>query len=381
MIKNERLNYVLEILNRNNDIDSDERMMANAIAYKLLGRELNENNDDINKNDMNVLPKFDYSQLVYNAAQMNMLWDTNYYQINATGGIVKKLIKKIIKKMVSPVIAPLFEKQREFNAVTVRAMNCLKDNTRSIEKVAEIVNHHNSHLNDLLEKDVNDKGYMTIDYEKFQQRFRKLDDVKKSFQPYLELLKCKNNIIDLGCGRGEVLELLKENGIHAIGVEQYIPFVEMCRKKGLIVKESDIIDFLDTLNSDSVDCFFASQVVEHLNIADFIALCEQTYDKLMVGGYFIAETPNPLCLSIYRDSFYIDPTHNRPIHPEFFKFLLEEIGFKHVDVIYTEASKIPYRLPLLDGSNINNLEEFNDGINCITDMLFGSRDYAVIATK
>lgn len=81
------------------------------------------------------------------------------------------------------------------------------------------------------------------------------------------------------------------------------------------------------------------------------------------------------------NSFYLDPSHNKPVHPKTMEYYLRKAGFSEVEILFTEASRSGYRLPLLSGKGVDNLEEFNNGINLVTDLLFGSQDYAVIAKK
>jgi O-antigen chain-terminating methyltransferase len=87
-------------------------------------------------------------------------------------------------------------------------------------------------------------------------------------------------------------------------------------------------------------------------------------------------------LSTFTNSFYLDMSHVKPVHPETMRFLLSYYGFKDVDVLYSEKSKIPYDLPLLEGdSSIHNLVEFNNGINLLNGLIFGYQDYAFAGRK
>ena len=124
-----------------------------------------------------------------------------------------------------------------------------------------------------------------------------------------------------------------------------------------------------------------SQVVEHLTTDQILSLCNLTYKKLQSNSYIIIETPNPTSLSIYTNWFYVDPSHIKPIHPKTLEYFLKKAGFNDIQVVYTEQSKVGYRLPLLDSQNINNISDFNDGINLLSDIIFGSQDYAIIARK
>ncbi len=221
-----------------------------------------------------------------------------------------------------------------------------------------------------------------IDYFKFENHFRgNRKNIKNSQKMYLPYFQGKNNVLDLGCGRGEFLELLQENDVNARGVDIYPDFVEYCQYKGLNTIEADAIPYINQLENESVDGIFSAQLVEHLTADQIISLCNIAYQKLKKGCYFVIETPNPSSLSIYMNSFYLDPSHVKPIHPKAMEYFLKEAGFKETDVIYTEQSKVDYKLPLLRGNQIENLAEFNDGINFLSDIIWGSQDYAIIAKK
>ena len=230
---------------------------------------------------------------------------------------------------------------------------------------------------------VNDQNtYQSIDYFDFENHFRGIrQNIKDSQRDYLKYFKDKKNVLDLGCGRGEFLELLKESNINAIGVDLYKDFVDYCNFKNLKAINDDIIRYLEDLNDESIDGIMCSQVVEHLTTDQILSLCNLTYKKLQSNSYIIIETPNPTSLSIYTNWFYVDPSHIKPIHPKTLEYFLKKTGFNDIQVIYTEQSKVGYRLPLLDSQNINNISDFNDGINLLSDIIFGSQDYAIIARK
>lgn len=224
--------------------------------------------------------------------------------------------------------------------------------------------------------------YEKIDYVDFEHHFRGTrKSVTQKLLWYLPYFNGKQNVLDLGCGRGEFLELMRKNGIGARGVDTYEDFVDYCRFRGLDVIQEDAIEYMGKIPDETLDGIYMGQLVEHLATEQLLFLCSSAYKKLQKNGICVIETPNPTCLSIYTQSFYIDPSHYKPVHPKTLEYLLKKAGFRHVSVIYTEESKTPYKLPSLIGSEISNLQEFNDGINLLSDILFGSQDYAVIATK
>ena len=224
--------------------------------------------------------------------------------------------------------------------------------------------------------------YQEIDYFEFENHFRgSRADIKQRQSMYLPYFEGKSNVLDLGCGRGEFLEILKENGIKAIGVDLYEKYVDFCKFQGLNVKHDDAIRFLETVENESIGGIFSAQLIEHLQYDQILQLCHLAYMKLENGGCLILETPNPMTLSTYLNSFYIDPSHNKPIHPKTLEYFLKKEGFSKVEILFTDCSKSGYRLPLLSCSGSQNLEEFNDGINLLSDILFGSENFTTVAWK
>lgn len=222
--------------------------------------------------------------------------------------------------------------------------------------------------------------YSIIDYEDFENHFRgSCETIKKRQKEYLPYFKNKKNVIDLGCGRGEFLELMKENGVNASGVDLYNPFVEQCQKKGLKVQHGDALHFLE--QCDTIDGIFVGQLVEHMKISQILQLCQKAYQRLEKDGILIIETPNPMSLAIFTHAFYIDPSHNKPIHPLTLQYLLNKAGFQKVEILFTENSKLNEKIPDLRVGNMDNIREFNESMNKIAKLLYGSQDYAVIAIK
>lgn len=223
--------------------------------------------------------------------------------------------------------------------------------------------------------------YGEIDYLAFENAFRgSEEEIRKNQESYLPYLAGKQNVLDIGCGRGEFLELLQQNSITATGVDTYPVFVEMCEEKGLQAKCMDGIAYLASLPDNSLGAVTAFQVAEHLPTGALVRLVELAQQKLEIGGVLILETPNPTNLSTFTNAFYVDPSHTKPVHPATLAYFADMAGFRQVDTIFTETSRPDYRLPLLH-AQAENLAEFNDGLYVLNEKLFGSQDYAVIAVK
>lgn len=223
-------------------------------------------------------------------------------------------------------------------------------------------------------------NYDDIDYFDFENHFRgSIESIKKSQEAYLRFFRDKKRVLDIGCGRGEFLSLMQDNGIPAEGVDIYEPYTEYCNMKGLKASCGDGAAFL--AGTEGVDGIFVGQVVEHLKPHQIIQLCNTAYERLQEGGCIVIETPNPTSLSIYTNAFYIDPSHIKPVHPLTMQYYLEKAGFKDIEMIYTENSRPPFEIPALKCESGENTEEFNRAMKKVSDMIFGSQDYAVVATK
>ena len=222
--------------------------------------------------------------------------------------------------------------------------------------------------------------YEDIDYFDFENHFRgSIESIKKAQEFYLKYFSGRKKVVDIGCGRGEFLMLMQENGITAEGVDIYEPYTDYCNMKGLKATCGDGSDFL--AKTEGVDGIFVGQVVEHLKPHEIIHLCNTAYDRLEEGGCIIIETPNPTSLSIYTNAFYIDPSHIKPVHPLTMQYYLEKAGFKDIEIIFTENSKPPFAIPELKCESAENTVEFNAAMKRVSDMIFGSQDYAVVAVK
>ena len=164
-----------------------------------------------------------------------------------------------------------------------------------------------------------------FDYARFEERFRGEEGyVSKNQEFYLPYLEGAERVLDLGCGRGELLKLLADRGVQVVGADLDPEALAACREKGLTVEEADLFDFLARQPDASCGGIVCAHVVEHLPPLGLPPLMDLAHAKLKPGGIFALETPNPRCLAIFAGDFYLDPTHQRPVPPPLLDFLLRE---------------------------------------------------------
>jgi SAM-dependent methyltransferase len=223
-----------------------------------------------------------------------------------------------------------------------------------------------------------------FDYFGWEERFRgSEEDIKVRQQAYLGYFKGQNDILDIGCGRGEFLELLGQAGIKGKGVDLDLDMVLHCREKGLDVVHDDGLAYLDSLPEETLGGIFGAQVVEHLESKQIIEMVQLCRRKLRSGGILVLETPNPKCLVIFAESFYTDFSRIKPIHPEAMKFLFESTGFLNIELKFSAPVESSKRISSFPAPNIlgTTSEMFNRSLEQLNELLYGFRDYAVIGRK
>jgi len=208
-----------------------------------------------------------------------------------------------------------------------------------------------------------------FDYGRFAERFRGGEEYVKAGQEfYRPYFTGRQNVLDIGCGRGEFLEMMREMDVPARGIDLSEESVATCRAKGLDAGIADLYDYLAGLPEASFDGIFCAQVVEHLPPERLPEMVKLAASRLTRGGVIAIETPNPECLAIFATHFYLDPTHTRPVPHPLLAFYLEEFGVGLIEV--HKLSPAVESMPSLASLP----EDFRGAF-------FGGLDYTIIGRK
>ena len=227
-------------------------------------------------------------------------------------------------------------------------------------------------------------------YLEFEDRFRgSREDIQRRLAEYVPLFEGAGPVLDVGCGRGELLGLLRDRGIDARGIDINDEMVAACRARGLTADRSDALAFLSSQPDGSLGGLIAIQVVEHLEPGYLLRLIDAAQQKLKPGAPLVFETINAACWAAFFDSYIRDFTHAHPLHPDTLRYLVQAGGFAKVDIRYlapiadhdklalvkvlNERDATPTVLELVDG--------LNDHANRLNSQLFTYRDYAIIARR
>lgn len=227
-------------------------------------------------------------------------------------------------------------------------------------------------------------------YLELERRYRGTEEEIREriggYLPYLQGLPGGAPVLDLGCGRGEALALLRDQGIAGRGADASARMVQLCRERGLAAEEGDLFEVLAGTADGSLGGVVSFHVIEHLPAAALDRLVRLAYRALRPGGVLILETPNPLSIVVAARNFWLDPTHVRPVHPESLKLMYELAGFEPVERLDLRPFPAVERLPEIDLAPLpEEQRRLADQVNRLRDrldeLLFGYQDFGMVGRK
>ncbi|MDP1571699.1 MAG: class I SAM-dependent methyltransferase, partial [Vicinamibacterales bacterium] len=230
-------------------------------------------------------------------------------------------------------------------------------------------------------------------YVGFEDRFRGSEvEIRARLADFVPYFAGHTDVLDIGCGRGEFLDLLREAGIAARGLDLNPEMVEVCRARGLEAAAGDALGYLARLPDASLGGLIAVQVVEHLEPDYLTRLLQAAYDKLRPGAPLVLETINPACWVAFFESYIRDLTHVRPVHPDTLQYLLHASGFSQVEIVYrapiaeeARLERVPARAEHVgheSGDPLTGLVgAFNRNMDRLNARMFTFQDYAAIGKR
>jgi SAM-dependent methyltransferase len=221
-------------------------------------------------------------------------------------------------------------------------------------------------------------------YTAFENRYRgDREEIRERLASYADLFTGLGPVADLGCGRGEFLDALRDRDIEGVGVESNANAVQECRSRGLDVREGDLLAFLRERKKESLGGVFAAQVAEHLPPHVLQALLVEAHRVLRPGGLLLLETVNPRSVTGLLEVYNRDLTHERPLHPDTLRFLAAAAGFTDVRVEMKSEVEPSSRLQpvAVDGLPARAAETLNENVARLNALLYGPLEYALLARR
>lgn len=346
-------------------------------------------------------------------------------------GLLLAPLKSVLRRLMRWYVEPAFAQQRDFNAGALKALDELSERIDLVggelsERIDSVSDELAANADELrgaiqLMRDALDRADASLaelderllrverrvrrpqepaagqaiadepaspsaeepDYFAFESRMRGSSELIRDRQAvYVDEFRDAAPVLDIGCGRGEFLSLLRDAGVEGRGIDLDPDMVAHCRDEGLDVELADAVAFLSGLGDGSLGGIFCAHVLEHLDARQLFRLLELAVAKLRPGGRFVAETPNPLSL-VALANFSADLSHNRPLHPATLSFLARQAGFREVTVHFTSEPPPDERLrlvPLPAQPVFADAQKLLDAdVNRLNDVVFGPQDYAVLA--
>jgi O-antigen chain-terminating methyltransferase len=305
------------------------------------------------------------------------------------GGGPKGLVKRILRKLMRWYVEPLAADQRVYNSSLLKLVDALSEradiSAAANERAQQLLRELEERLT-RVERRGGSAGVapaqpVTVaaqpaaaalpDYFAFESRMRgSVEAIRERQRRYVDDLRAAAPVLDVGCGRGELLQLLREAGVEARGIDADADMVAYAQGEGLEVEQADLVEYLERQEDGSLGGIFMGQVVEHLPPGVLVRALELAAAKLRGGGALVAETINPLSPLALRH-YFADLTHAQPLVPETLELLAQQSGFAETEIRYLNepADRLSEPDDPVIAANVRRLNE----------LLFAPLDYALVA--
>ena len=303
----------------------------------------------------------------------------------------KAFVKRVLRKLMRWYVEPVASDQRIFNDAMLKLFDALSERADSAAAGRDRAERLLRELEERLtrvERRERTGGAQSVaapatvaahpaaaalpDYFAFESRMRgSVEGIRERQRPYVDDFREHEPVLDIGCGRGELVGLLNDAGVSARGIDADADMVAYAQGEGLDVQQADVVAYLAALDDGTLGGVFMGQVVEHLPPAVLVRTLELCASKLRPGGVLIAETINPLSPLALRN-YYADLTHAQPLVPETLELLSRQAGFAATEIRFLNAPAERLTEPEDDSPLADNVRRLNE-------ILFAPLDYALVA--
>jgi SAM-dependent methyltransferase len=304
-------------------------------------------------------------------------------------GAIKRFVQRAIRRALRWYVEPLAADQRSFNDAALKLIDDLYErgdrafadqeaDARLLRELDERLRLAEERLRRLERRGEDVPATVAAqpaaatlpDYFAFETRMRPASSVRERQRVYVDDFRGQAPVLDVGCGRGELLTLLRDAGIDARGIDADSDMVAYARGEGLDVEQADVLAYLDALEDGTLGGIFAGQVVEHLPPPALLRFLQLSRQKLRLGGVLIAETINPLSPIALRH-YFADLTHSQPLVPETLELLATQAGFAEVETRYLNEPEA--------GLETHGDPELEAYVARVNEVVFAPLDYAIVA--
>jgi SAM-dependent methyltransferase len=272
-----------------------------------------------------------------------------------------------LQRILLRLLGPLTFSLSDFAAANVRAIAALQQVAAAQQELIETMREPSEPAR-----------RRQLDMFALEERFRGTKETvrerQKRFVPYF--VDARTTVVDLGCGRGEFLDLLRAADVDAYGVDNDETMVAHCKSLGLTVVDEDAVAHMEKVPAETLGGVFCAHLIEHMTANMAIRLVDAAFAALAPGAWLVLETPNPQAL-VALSSFYLDFTHVRPYHPQSVEWLLQNSGFEKVALNFAEPADDQMLPPLPQPE----ASEFNAKLESLNRFLYGERDFAAVGQK
>ena len=363
------------------------RKLAIDNSYK---SEVLETDEEILPEIAGSLPDFKSLNNTLSAARSLQRID-GYHTIQ--NGKIKTFIKRVLRKLIRIFfgwyIFPVYEQQTSVNSLLIDSVMQLRDELKNVSVKLEETNNRIRQLNDEFKKSLSLDVPCDDDlfYHCFEERFRGTrDNITERLRSYIPVVKeylpdfSKCRFVDIGSGRGEWLDVIRENGaVDYVGIDLNKIQNTISEEHGHKTLCTDCVRYIEELPENSIDMISGIQIIEHLRQSELMNLFKSSLKALKPGGIVLFETPNPDNITVGANTFFYDPTHKRILPPEMIKYYFDWCGYKQVRII--EANPDSCWKDLNSGTENEAYKDCEKIINNIARQLYGPMDYAIIAIK